>query len=235
MRSAFLSHATHLLFRLGILPPCVKERIKTESNYFSVVKQLCLSPLDLKCSSIPKNTLYIRKAHLQSALLKEGLLLSSANALVCWETFQKHYHCTSKRDLFKSKVDCLELLFCGPAVFKGSVCCFLVPLQTVSTDSYPVKLHYDKSHDQVWLLSWGDMEKNFPTLQVSPQFTVCYSQMLIILLQRFFPCEMVEMQRMTKMQTFSIFLSKVRKRAVHVFVLHVYLCPVNVLFWALFS
>lgn len=42
------------------------------------------------------------------------------------------------------------------------------PLQTVSTDPYPVKLHYDKSHDQVWLLSWGDMEKNFPTLQVSP-------------------------------------------------------------------
>ncbi|CAM9207636.1 unnamed protein product, partial [Lampetra planeri] len=38
-------------------------------------------------------------------------------------------------------------------------------VQTVSTDPYPVKLHYDKSHDQVWLLSWGDMEKNFPTLQ----------------------------------------------------------------------
>lgn len=44
------------------------------------------------------------------------------------------------------------------------------PLQTVSTDPYPVKLHYDKSHDQVWLLSWGDMEKNFPTLQVGPFF-----------------------------------------------------------------
>uniref|UniRef100_A0A8C4GXP1 Follistatin like 5 n=1 Tax=Dicentrarchus labrax TaxID=13489 RepID=A0A8C4GXP1_DICLA len=41
--------------------------------------------------------------------------------------------------------------------------------KTVSTDSYPVKLHYDKSHDQVWLLSWGDMEKNFPTLQVISQ------------------------------------------------------------------
>lgn len=41
------------------------------------------------------------------------------------------------------------------------------PLQTVSTDPYPVKLHYDRSHDQVWLLSWGDMEKNFPILQVS--------------------------------------------------------------------
>uniref|UniRef100_A0A672FR27 Follistatin-like 5 n=1 Tax=Salarias fasciatus TaxID=181472 RepID=A0A672FR27_SALFA len=37
-------------------------------------------------------------------------------------------------------------------------------VQTVSTDPYPVKLHYDKSHDQVWLLSWGDVEKNFPTL-----------------------------------------------------------------------
>ncbi|KAI4819159.1 hypothetical protein KUCAC02_004430, partial [Chaenocephalus aceratus] len=35
----------------------------------------------------------------------------------------------------------------------------------VLTDPYPVKLHYDKSHDQVWLLSWGDVEKNFPTLQ----------------------------------------------------------------------
>ncbi|XP_047209731.1 follistatin-related protein 5 isoform X1 [Girardinichthys multiradiatus] len=42
-------------------------------------------------------------------------------------------------------------------------------VQTVSTDPYPVKLHYDKSHDQVWVLSWGDVEKNFPTLQVINQ------------------------------------------------------------------
>lgn len=50
--------------------------------------------------------------------------------------------------------------------------CGLVWLfQTISTDSYPVKLHYDKSHDQVWVLSWGDMEKNFPTLQVNHQVT----------------------------------------------------------------
>uniref|UniRef100_A0A6Q2X9N5 Follistatin-like 5 n=1 Tax=Esox lucius TaxID=8010 RepID=A0A6Q2X9N5_ESOLU len=42
-------------------------------------------------------------------------------------------------------------------------------VQTVSTDPYPVKLHYDKSHDQVWVLSWGDMERNFPTLQVINQ------------------------------------------------------------------
>uniref|UniRef100_A0A8C2JI36 Follistatin-like 5 n=1 Tax=Cyprinus carpio TaxID=7962 RepID=A0A8C2JI36_CYPCA len=40
---------------------------------------------------------------------------------------------------------------------------------TVSTDRVPVKLHYDKSHDQVWILSWGDLEKNFPTLQVISQ------------------------------------------------------------------
>uniref|UniRef100_A0A8C2JLC7 Follistatin-like 5 n=1 Tax=Cyprinus carpio TaxID=7962 RepID=A0A8C2JLC7_CYPCA len=49
-----------------------------------------------------------------------------------------------------------NLLFC---------CC----QQTVSTDRVPVKLHYDKSHDQVWILSWGDLEKNFPTLQVISQ------------------------------------------------------------------
>ncbi|XP_072290890.1 follistatin-related protein 5 [Eucyclogobius newberryi] len=42
-------------------------------------------------------------------------------------------------------------------------------VQTVGTDPYPVKLHYDKSHDQVWVLSWGDMERNFPTLQVINQ------------------------------------------------------------------
>uniref|UniRef100_A0A8C2ZB79 Follistatin-like 5 n=1 Tax=Cyclopterus lumpus TaxID=8103 RepID=A0A8C2ZB79_CYCLU len=45
-------------------------------------------------------------------------------------------------------------------------------VQTVSTDPYPVKLHYDKSHDQVWLLSWGDMERNLPTLQVISHHTV---------------------------------------------------------------
>ncbi|KAJ8247393.1 hypothetical protein GJAV_G00245870 [Gymnothorax javanicus] len=39
-------------------------------------------------------------------------------------------------------------------------------VQTVSTDPFPVKLHYDKSHDQVWVLSWGDAHKTKPTLQV---------------------------------------------------------------------
>uniref|UniRef100_A0A668VL87 Uncharacterized protein n=1 Tax=Oreochromis aureus TaxID=47969 RepID=A0A668VL87_OREAU len=66
---------------------------------------------------------------------------------------------------------CLALLYHGPAVFGLSLVFdrFCVLFQTVSTDPYPVKLHYDKSHDQVWLLSWGDMEKNFPTLQVINQ------------------------------------------------------------------
>ncbi|XP_072429285.1 follistatin-related protein 5 isoform X1 [Chiloscyllium punctatum] len=42
-------------------------------------------------------------------------------------------------------------------------------VQIVATDPVPVKLHYDKSHDQVWLLSWGDDEKSSPTLQVINQ------------------------------------------------------------------
>ncbi|KAL2088707.1 hypothetical protein ACEWY4_015606 [Coilia grayii] len=42
-------------------------------------------------------------------------------------------------------------------------------VQTVATDAVPVKLHYDRSHDQVWLLSWGDMQKSSPTLQVIGQ------------------------------------------------------------------
>ncbi|MGH0147536.1 UNVERIFIED_CONTAM: hypothetical protein FKN15_060360 [Acipenser sinensis] len=41
--------------------------------------------------------------------------------------------------------------------------------RSVSTDPVPVKLHYDKSHDQVWVLSWGDMKKTTPTLQVINQ------------------------------------------------------------------
>ncbi|XP_068953594.1 follistatin-related protein 5 [Petaurus breviceps papuanus] len=42
-------------------------------------------------------------------------------------------------------------------------------VQAVSTDAVPVKLHYDKSHDQVWVLSWGSLEKTSPTLQVITQ------------------------------------------------------------------
>ncbi|XP_043559360.1 follistatin-related protein 5-like isoform X1 [Chiloscyllium plagiosum] len=42
-------------------------------------------------------------------------------------------------------------------------------LQAVSTDPVPVKLQYDKSHDQVWVLSWGDVRKRNPTLQVITQ------------------------------------------------------------------
>nr|XP_020825373.1 follistatin-related protein 5 isoform X4 [Phascolarctos cinereus] len=42
-------------------------------------------------------------------------------------------------------------------------------VQAVSTDPVPVKLHYDKSHDQVWVLSWGSLKKTSPTLQVITQ------------------------------------------------------------------
>uniref|UniRef100_A0A672JJX5 Follistatin-like 4 n=1 Tax=Salarias fasciatus TaxID=181472 RepID=A0A672JJX5_SALFA len=45
-------------------------------------------------------------------------------------------------------------------------------VQAVATDPYPVKMLYDKSHDQVWVLTWGDMEKTHPTLQVIPQASV---------------------------------------------------------------
>ncbi|XP_062837327.1 follistatin-related protein 5 isoform X1 [Anolis carolinensis] len=42
-------------------------------------------------------------------------------------------------------------------------------VQAVNTDPVPVKLHYDKSHDQVWVLSWGSFDKHSPTLQVITQ------------------------------------------------------------------
>uniref|UniRef100_A0A8C6VNY8 Follistatin like 5 n=1 Tax=Naja naja TaxID=35670 RepID=A0A8C6VNY8_NAJNA len=42
-------------------------------------------------------------------------------------------------------------------------------VQAVSTDPVPVNLHYDKSHDQVWVLSWGSFDKDSPTLQVITQ------------------------------------------------------------------
>uniref|UniRef100_A0A8C9TZE0 Follistatin-like 4 n=1 Tax=Scleropages formosus TaxID=113540 RepID=A0A8C9TZE0_SCLFO len=45
-------------------------------------------------------------------------------------------------------------------------------VQVVETDPVPVKLHYDKSHDQVWVLSWGDLGKTHPTLQVVSQASV---------------------------------------------------------------
>ncbi|KAJ8266883.1 hypothetical protein GJAV_G00135770 [Gymnothorax javanicus] len=44
--------------------------------------------------------------------------------------------------------------------------------QVVQTDPVPVKLHYDKSHDQIWVLSWGDLQKSRPSLQVVTQASV---------------------------------------------------------------
>ncbi|XP_029439685.1 follistatin-related protein 4 isoform X2 [Rhinatrema bivittatum] len=38
--------------------------------------------------------------------------------------------------------------------------------QSLDVDPLPAKLYYDKSHDQVWVLSWGDIQKSQPTLQV---------------------------------------------------------------------
>ncbi|XP_017690114.1 PREDICTED: follistatin-related protein 4 isoform X2 [Lepidothrix coronata] len=42
-------------------------------------------------------------------------------------------------------------------------------IQSLYVDPLPTKLHYDKSHDQVWVLSWGDMRKSSTTLQVIPE------------------------------------------------------------------
>ncbi|ROJ62428.1 Follistatin-related protein 4 [Anabarilius grahami] len=39
-------------------------------------------------------------------------------------------------------------------------------VQAVETDAMPVKLFYDKSHDQLWVLSWRDLLKSRSTLQV---------------------------------------------------------------------
>ncbi|XP_030649712.1 follistatin-related protein 4 [Chanos chanos] len=45
-------------------------------------------------------------------------------------------------------------------------------VHAVETDPVPVQLFYDKSHDQVWVLSWGDMQKSHPSLQVITQASV---------------------------------------------------------------
>ncbi|NXK63743.1 FSTL4 protein, partial [Sylvietta virens] len=42
-------------------------------------------------------------------------------------------------------------------------------IQSLDVDPLPTKLHYDKSHDQVWVLSWGNMRQSSPTLQVIPE------------------------------------------------------------------
>lgn len=178
MKSAPPSHTTHLLFWLGILPPSVKKRIKTESNYLSVVKQSCLSPLDLKCSSNATNTFYI-KSPPPVCLVKRRLASVSWRRFSLRENFTHYQHITQGSVQKQSWLPSVVVL--RPCWSLTALLVLFVPLQTVSTDPYPVKLHYDKSHDQVWLLSWGDMEKNFPTLQVSSQLTVYYTQMLFIL------------------------------------------------------
>ncbi|XP_032995975.1 follistatin-related protein 4 isoform X2 [Lacerta agilis] len=52
-------------------------------------------------------------------------------------------------------------------------------IQTLDTDPLPVKLHYDKSHDQIWVLSWGDMKKSHPVLQVIPEASTGDNQHII--------------------------------------------------------
>ncbi|XP_057284159.1 follistatin-related protein 4 isoform X1 [Pezoporus wallicus] len=52
-------------------------------------------------------------------------------------------------------------------------------IQSLDVDPLPTKLHYDKSHDQVWVLSWGDMRKSSPTLQVIPEASAGEEQHVI--------------------------------------------------------
>uniref|UniRef100_A0A7M4EWD2 Follistatin like 4 n=1 Tax=Crocodylus porosus TaxID=8502 RepID=A0A7M4EWD2_CROPO len=52
-------------------------------------------------------------------------------------------------------------------------------MQSMDVDPLPTKLHYDKSHDQVWVLSWGDMQKSHPTLQVISEASAGENQHII--------------------------------------------------------
>uniref|UniRef100_A0ABM5FLJ3 Follistatin-related protein 4 isoform X2 n=1 Tax=Pogona vitticeps TaxID=103695 RepID=A0ABM5FLJ3_9SAUR len=52
-------------------------------------------------------------------------------------------------------------------------------IQSLDVDPIPVKLHYDKSHDQIWVLSWGNMKKSHPTLQVIPEASTGENQHII--------------------------------------------------------
>ncbi|XP_014803798.1 PREDICTED: follistatin-related protein 4 isoform X2 [Calidris pugnax] len=52
-------------------------------------------------------------------------------------------------------------------------------VQSLDVDPLPTKLHYDKSHDQVWVLSWGNMRKSSPTLQVIPEASAGEDQHVI--------------------------------------------------------
>ncbi|XP_068129116.1 follistatin-related protein 4 isoform X2 [Hyperolius riggenbachi] len=51
--------------------------------------------------------------------------------------------------------------------------------QTIDVDPYPAKLLYDKSHDQVWILSWGDIDKSHPSLQVLSEASMGEGQNII--------------------------------------------------------
>ncbi|XP_006100239.1 follistatin-related protein 4, partial [Myotis lucifugus] len=52
-------------------------------------------------------------------------------------------------------------------------------LQSIGVDPLPAKLSYDKSHDQVWVLSWGDVHKSQPSLQVITEASTGQGQHLI--------------------------------------------------------
>lgn len=108
---------------------------------------------------------------------KQNLYWKHTSGLPCLKnacSCQPPMHCfvgKPQRGISSKDVICVDFL-CQRHFICKALFYLCVSLQTVSTDPYPVKLHYDNSHDQVWLLSWGDMEKNFPTLQVSSLFCV---------------------------------------------------------------
>ncbi|KAF3821543.1 hypothetical protein GH733_009585 [Mirounga leonina] len=53
------------------------------------------------------------------------------------------------------------------------------PAPSIGVDPLPAKLSYDKSHDQVWVLSWGDVHKSQPSLQVITEASTGQGQHLI--------------------------------------------------------
>uniref|UniRef100_A0A4W2FH89 Follistatin like 4 n=1 Tax=Bos indicus x Bos taurus TaxID=30522 RepID=A0A4W2FH89_BOBOX len=50
---------------------------------------------------------------------------------------------------------------------------------SIDVDPLPAKLSYDKSHDQVWVLSWGNVHKSQPSLQVITEASTGQGQRLI--------------------------------------------------------
>uniref|UniRef100_H0XLE4 Follistatin like 4 n=1 Tax=Otolemur garnettii TaxID=30611 RepID=H0XLE4_OTOGA len=125
---------------------------------------MVIHPMDCEIQRHLKPTEKVFMSYL--ALSPEGNGISDPDAK--WASYSKNM---KNKKVKKARI-CMDKIKISEIILTSVV-------RSIGVDPLPAKLSYDKSHDQVWVLSWGDVHRSKTSLQVITEASTGQGQHLI--------------------------------------------------------